>query len=171
MRLELIKTHYRSNANFTERGLRDSARVLTRWHAFCDSPATGEAQASTATMLERFAAAMHDDLNIAGALGAVNAWMNEIQTPTTGDVDALRMVDDVLGLLGLERGQSQETEIGLFAPGVEPDDAVIAKLLERRDARQAKDFARADEIRDELLAMGFAIKDAPGGKVEVSRAR
>lgn len=171
VRLELIKTHYRSNANFTERGLHDSARMVARWHRFAEAATPGEAHPSTGAMLESFAGAMHDDLNIAGALGAVHTWMNEVGTPTTGDIEALRTIDDVIGLLGLERGQSQETEIGLFAPGVEPDDAVIAKLIERRDARQAKDYARADEIRDELLAMGYAIKDAPGGKVEVSRAR
>ncbi len=43
-------------------------------------------------------------------------------------------------------------------------------LLEmRRDARADKDFARADSIRDRLAEMGYAIKDAPGGRVEVSR--
>ena len=53
---------------------------------------------------------------------------------------------------------------------LEPDPAVIAKLEERRAARAAKDFARSDKIRDELLAMGYAIKDVAGGKVEVRRA-
>ncbi len=59
---------------------------------------------------------------------------------------------------------------GLFAPGVAPDPVVIAKLEERRAARAAKDFKTADAIRADLLALGYAIKDAPGGKVEVSRA-
>jgi cysteinyl-tRNA synthetase len=46
---------------------------------------------------------------------------------------------------------------------------VIAKLEERRAARAAKDFKRSDQIRDELAAMGYAIKDVAGGKVEVRR--
>ena len=68
-----------------------------------------------------------------------------------------------------ERPAAATTDIGLFAPGVAPDPAVIAKLVERRDARAAKNFGRSDEIRDELAAMGYAIKDAPDGKVEVRR--
>jgi len=171
IRLELIKTHYRTNANFTDRGLRDSARMVERWRSFASAPRPGEAGERTAEMLRAFASEMHNDLNIAGALGAVNAWMHEVGEPTEGDVSALRTVDEVIGVLSLERGESRETEIGLFAPGVEPDDEVIAKLVERREARASKDFSRADEIRDELMAMGYAIKDAPGGKVEVSRAR
>ena len=51
-----------------------------------------------------------------------------------------------------------------------PDPGVIARLEERAAARKNKDFARSDQIRDELLNMGYAIKDVAGGKVEVRRA-
>jgi len=61
-----------------------------------------------------------------------------------------------------------ETSIGVFI-GLDPDPAVIDLLEQRRDARADKDFARADSIRDRLAEMGYAIKDAPGGRVEVSR--
>jgi len=83
----------------------------------------------------------------------------------------LNAIDSVLGVVFAPAPRSVETEIGLFAPGLEPDPAIIDKLVQRRDARAARDFARADAIRDELAAMGYAIKDAPGGKVEVTRAR
>jgi cysteinyl-tRNA synthetase len=113
---------------------------------------------------------MHDDLNIAGAIGAVNKWIGETASPAPDDRAALRAIDDVLGLMQLERPESRETGIGLFAPGVDPDPDVIKLLEQRAEARASRDFTRADQIRDEIAAMGLAIKDAPGGKVEVSRA-
>ena len=119
---------------------------------------------------EEFTRAMNDDLNIAGAIGAVNTWVGALGEPTPADARFMREIDEVLGVLALERPAAKETDIGLFAPGVEPDPRVIDRLLARREARARKDFAASDAIRDELLAMGYAIKDVPGGKVEVRRA-
>jgi cysteinyl-tRNA synthetase len=113
---------------------------------------------------------MNDDLNIAGAIAAMNTWINQIDQPSPEDADLMRQFDAVIGVLALERPAAAETDIGLFAPGLDPDPAVVARLIARRDARKARDFGAADAIRDELLAMGYAIKDAAGGKVEVTRA-
>ena len=169
VRLELIKTHYRANANFTEQGLKDSARMVERWRKTADTGAASDKAGETPSgFLTDFAAALHDDLNIAGAIGALNAWTNSIGAPTRADVEALRLVDRVLGVLSLERATSTQTEIGVFV-GVEPSTEVEALLAERRDAKKAKDFARADAIRDQLVGQGLAIKDVAGGKVEVSR--
>ena len=56
-----------------------------------------------------------------------------------------------------------------FAAGVESSPEVEALLIRRRDARAAKDFKASDQIRDQLAAIGYAIKDMAGGKVEVKR--
>ncbi len=170
VRLELIKTHYRANANFTEQGLKDSARMVERWRKVAEAGAAAKEPGQTPErFLADFAAAMNDDLNIAGALGALNAWTNTIASPTRADADVMRLVDGVLGVLALERAAAQHTEIGVFI-GVEPSAEVEGLLAARRDARKAKDFARADAIRADLAARGLAIKDVAGGKVEVSRA-
>jgi len=169
VRLELIKTHYRANANFTEQGLKDSARMVERWRKIAASGDASSAAGETpSAFLAEFAAALHDDLNIAGAIGALNAWTNSIDDPTRADAEALRLVDQVLGVLSLERTASTQTDIGVFV-GVDPSAEVEALLAERRDAKKAKDFARADAIRDQLAGQGLAIKDVAGGKVEVSR--
>ena len=60
-------------------------------------------------------------------------------------------------------------EIAAYAPGVAPDPKVEALLVARKEARAKKDFAASDRIRDELAALGYAIKDMPHGKVEVRR--
>lgn len=171
VRLELIKTHYRSNANFTEQGLRDSARMVDRWRRILDAdPAPGDGdQAARDTAREAFRAAMHDDLNIAGAIGAINTWAGALDRPTRADADLLREFDGVLGVLDLERPAAATTDIGIFIPPAEPTPEITTLLESRRASRAAKDFRTSDEIRDRLAAMGYAIKDAPGGKVEVRR--
>ncbi|MCC6320894.1 MAG: cysteine--tRNA ligase [Phycisphaerales bacterium] len=170
VRLELIKTHYRSNANFTEQGLRDSQRMVERLRRFAENGASDGSESRHAGTVEgAFAEAMHEDLNIAGALGELNKWLNETPRPTAADLAALKRIDAVLGLLELEKPAQAQTELGLFMDGLAPDPSVIAKLQERVDAKKARDFKRSDAIRDELAAMGYAIKDVAGGKVEVRR--
>ncbi|GIK18403.1 MAG: cysteine--tRNA ligase [Leptolyngbya sp. PLA2] len=170
VRLELIRTHYRSNANFTEQGLKDSARFVVRWRRFADeASAATDAGAADERITRDFAAAMHDDLNIAGAIGSVNEWIGRTPRPTRADADTMRTLDAVLGLLALDRAEARATDLGVFV-GVDPSPEVESLLRERAEARRARDFARADSIRDRLAEMGYAIKDAPGGKVEVRRA-
>jgi cysteinyl-tRNA synthetase len=173
VRLELIKTHYRSNANFTEQGLKDSQRTVERFRRFADAARAGGAPAATggaSTPVEQaFADAMNDDLNIAGALGELNKWINQTPSPGAAEAAALARIDAVLGLLELEKPASAQTDLGVFLDGLAPDPAVIAKLVERLEAKKARDFARSDAIRDQLAAMGYAIKDVAGGKVEVRR--
>jgi cysteinyl-tRNA synthetase len=165
-------------------GLKDSARMIERWRRVAGvdrrsaagaSPANAPDSATAATAARDtarrdFTDSMNDDLNIAGAIAAINTWINQIDEPAPEDADLMRQFDGVIGVLALERPAAAQTDIGLFAPGLAPDPTVIAKLIARRGARKSKNFAAADAIRDELLALGYAIKDAPGGKVEVTRA-
>ncbi|HVU65258.1 MAG TPA: cysteine--tRNA ligase [Phycisphaerales bacterium] len=180
VRLELIRTHYRSNANFTEQGLKDSQRMVDRWRRFVGGtglparvsgaspeglgPDSHEAHEAR----HAFTEAMHEDLNIAGAIAAVNTFTSKAD-PTPADAALMRVFDGVLGVLELQQAAAAQTDIGLFI-GCEPDPAAIAKLNERAQAKKAKDFARSDAIRNELAALGYAIKDVAGGKVEVRRA-
>ncbi|MCC6659314.1 MAG: cysteine--tRNA ligase [Phycisphaerales bacterium] len=170
IRLELIRTHYRSNANFTFQGLADSQRMVERWRRVQAEPSGMGDAAAESRVLRDFAAAMSDDLNVSAAIAAVNSWASGVTTPGAAEQRAIQQFDAILGVLGLERPRSAETAIGVFGPGVPRDAAVETKLIARRDARAAKDFKKSDAIRDELAAMGYAIKDLPGGKVEVRRA-
>jgi cysteinyl-tRNA synthetase len=170
VRLELIKTHYRSNANFTMQGLTDSQRQIDRWRKFDEAAGATPAPAGFADPAQHdFAAALHDDLNIAQMIGDMNAWMSRTAVPHQGHQKLLRFLDAVLGVLSLPRPAATQSDIGLFAPGVPADPAVEALLRQRRDSRAAKDFKASDAIRDQLAAMGYAIKDAKDGKVEVSK--
>ncbi len=171
VRLELIKTNYRTNANFTFQGLQDSQRTVERWRRFIADGKSGRPNTDAASAIARvkaiFAEAMHDDLNVAAAIAAINTFVSS--TPSPDGASALREINATLGVLELEAHEETKSDIGLFI-GLSPDPAVTAKLEDRRTARAAKDFKKSDQIRDELAAMGYQIKDVAGGKVEVRRA-
>ncbi|MCW5777259.1 MAG: cysteine--tRNA ligase [Phycisphaeraceae bacterium] len=224
VRLELIKTHYRSNANFTEQGLKDSAKRIEGYRRFarCVYYAMNGGLSKTELSFEvescidavsAFADALNDDINVAEAISAVDmgtligmggasssmsrfmqTWhefehrataINLPDSPMAASQalddfqsgqsiyhrawGALHLLDGILGVVFSPQHQAIQTDLGVFV-GVDPSPEVEALLRDRAEARRAKDFARADAIRDRLTAMGYAIKDAPGGKVEVRRA-
>jgi len=155
IRLELLKTHYRSNANFTEQGLKDSQRMVRRLRDFAERAESSEnAGESDDEARDAFAAAMQSDLNIAGALGALSAWMNRTPEPARADAELLRTLDRTLGLL----------ELGVpEADAGEDDAAILALIAKREDARRSKDWAESDRLRDHLAEMGVEVKDGPEG--------
>jgi cysteinyl-tRNA synthetase len=171
VRLELIKTHYRSNANFTEQGLRDSARMVERWRRVIEQgDAAAERGVRNDAVASSVADAFSDDLNVSAAIGAINAWTGPLGSPTRADAALLREFDAVLGVLSLDRPAAASTDIGLFIPPATPTPEITTLLSDRAAARAAKDFKRSDAIRDQLAAMGYAIKDVAEGKVEVRKA-
>ncbi len=169
IRLELIRTHYRSNANFTLQGLKDSQRQIDRWlrladwlQEHCDTTID---QTPLQTARDNFLAAMCDDLNVAGAIGALSDAVGQYAvdvTPTNQDgsstladeLMALHEMDTMLGVLDLEK----------TASAGDLDVSTIETLInDRLAARTNEEWSRADEIRDELVSMGVAIKDGPDG--------
>ena len=116
---------------------------------------------------QEFIQAMDDDLNTADAISAVFELVTAINTAVKDgasrefaqkSLDTLMELANVLGLLQQE-----------FEEEVVIDDELQALIDERQEARKAKNFARADEIRDELKARGLIIKDTPQG-VQVIKA-
>ncbi len=168
VRLEIIKTHYRSNANFTMQGLADSQRMIDRWARTREQlrdvrgakPQASSSVGPLATALPMFVQALCGDLNIAGAIGVLNEAIGRLSD--VGSVDAkaelaaIDQMDNVLGVLDLQR-KAKAGAGGLDVSMIE------GKIAERAAARKNKDFKRGDDIRNELLAMGIDIKDGPGG--------
>lgn len=168
IRLELIKTHYRTNANFTEQGLKDSTRMVERWRRFLDlADASTEAGAPNRDAADAFAAAMHDDLNIAGAIGGLNSWIGRVDKPTRADAVLLRRLDESLGVLTLKPAAPTRPESAAGEGEAAKVDSLIAA---RNAARKTKNFAEADRIRAELTAMGVEITDTPTGTTWARKA-
>ena len=166
IRLELVRTHYRQNANFTFQGLRDCGRMIDRWCRLRDrleagNGPGGEAPGPVEAALAPFTAALADDLGIAKAIGILNEALNAYAgAPETGglhaqrELDALHSMDSVLNVLG--RNKKVES-------GGDDADAIDALVQERTEAKATKDWARADAIRDQLASVGIAINDGPSG--------
>ncbi|MFZ4721518.1 MAG: cysteine--tRNA ligase [Phycisphaerales bacterium] len=176
LRLELVRTHYRVNANFTLQGLADCQRMIDRWTRHAQSleaaiaeirasggPAAAARHAASATgpmqaALEPFTEALCDDLNVARAIAALNEALGQDSTAAcpARELAALRRMDSVLGVL--ERNQP------VASKAADDLESKVNDLLARRAAaRAAKDWPASDRVRDELAALGVQVKDGPTG--------
>ena len=171
LRLELVRTHYRQNANFTMQGLRDCGRMVDRWCRLRDALESNRVVAGTGpgpleSALPSFSDAISDDLNLARAIGALNEAVNasridgdeSVVDPIRAGAElaALRRMDSVLGVLDRNQRFSEDEDDGLTGE-------IEAKIAARAAAKAGKDWAAADAIRDELTEIGIAIKDGPDG--------
>jgi cysteinyl-tRNA synthetase len=165
LRYELLRTHYRSNMNFTTKGIEDSAGAVQRLRNFVAKQPNVTAQDGgcplSTPVEQQFAAALADDLNISGALGAVFSFLNATPDPTPEDVAALRRIDNVLGVI-----QPARTEAPTSGGG--GDAEIEAKITQMKEARTRKDFATSDKLRDELAAAGIEVRIA---KTEITWQR
>jgi cysteinyl-tRNA synthetase len=128
------------------------------------SDAEKEHFAKVEALVKKFEDAMEDDFNTADAVSAIFEIVRESNS-TVKDFSAdyakkvLKVLEDLCGVLGIETTKEEEIL-----------DEEIEKLIEERQAaRKNKDFARADEIRDQLLEQGIVLKDTREG-VKWSRA-
>ena len=169
VRLFLLGAHYRNPVNFSRDLVEQSnaglIRIRTARERLAEAkegPAT-EADAAFIASLEeykgKFCEAMDDDLNTADAIGvlfdyarAVNTFVSEPRSREALDKAAV-LFDDITRVLGILQHKKEEEF---------PAEA-LALLEERAIVRKAKDWARADAIRDELKAMGFAVEDSKDG--------
>ncbi len=177
IRYFMLSAHYRSPINFSAAGLeqamggverlRSCYRSLVETSVKEDLQETGALQEALQKARERFFSDMDDDLNTAGALGAVfeavkalNSALHEEGALSEANkqegVEFFRMVDEVLGVLDIP-------ELLGNAAGNAEDERIEKLVEERNQARKNKNFARGDEIRDMLLEEGIILKDSPEG--------
>jgi cysteinyl-tRNA synthetase len=174
IRYLLLSVHYRQKLNFTFEALDASAAALQRVDdlrfRLQEAAEAGEERDDVrqlaATLADETAAALADDLNSSAALGALFKFVKAVNVAIDegrlggGDrervVAAIADVDRVFGVLDASQWQRASTS---GPSDAEIEDAITA----RREARKARDFARADQIRDELLAQGVILEDTPAG--------
>ena len=173
LRFFMLSAHYRSPLNFS-REMMDGAkasldRILTAMEHLRDCLAAAKTEAITGAeeeeltafdaLREKFEAAMDDDFNTADAISVIFEMVKRANITVTEESskayitrvkELLEKLLDVLGLL------SERKEENL-------DARVEALIAERQTARKEKNFARADEIRNELTAMGILLEDTKEG--------
>ena len=169
VRMFMLSVHYRNPVNFSRDLIRQAETALTRLRTARErlaeaqrGKATAEDAAWIASLADvraRFESAMDDDLNTADAIGvlfdfarACNTFVTE---PRGGEaIDAAaKLFDELVGVLGLLQHKREAAA----------SDEAMQLLEERQQARKARDFARADAIRDQLRQLGFAVEDTAQG--------
>jgi len=159
IRLAMLKTHYRSPIDWTLKGLEESAKTLRSWSRIW-VPNLAEAKLS-----DEVVAALCDDLNTSAAITVLHQIYRRGESGDGTAKTALTSTLQALGFADLFRKLSGEP--GLTVKETETIDKLIA---DRTAARARKDFKESDRIRDQLAAMGIAIKDSKDGTTwEVAR--
>jgi len=160
LRLAILKTHYRQPLDFTRDGVREARQELNRW--FRALALVKDGASSDGEIPDGVIAALEDDLNTPAAIAAVHAAADAVfAADKDGDAEAAETAADRLKAAGRLLGILQESPDVWFQGG--GDEAIDALVAERNAARAEKNFARADEIRDELLAQGVVLEDGAGG--------
>ena len=142
--------HYRSQMSFSWESLEAARTSLNRLYDAAFS--WGEPGEPDQDTLDRFFAALNDDLGMPKAMAIV--W-ELVKSDLADDVKKATLIrfDDILGL-GIAEWSPEEVEV---------PEAVLELLEARETAREEKNWARADEIRDEITALGYVIEDTPEG--------
>ena len=168
IRYLLVSVRYRKQLNFTFDGLREAKAALDRIKEFVFRLTTANLKpgrnekiaAATAAAVESFEAALDDDLNTSGALGALFILISECNVAlASGDLqednragiqDFLKIVDDRLAII---------------PPMEHPvlDEEIEGLIRKRSEAKRNRDFALSDKIRQELLDRGILLEDTREG--------
>jgi cysteinyl-tRNA synthetase len=172
LRYALLSVPHRTKLNFTTQSLDDAKNALGRIESFLlrvdelsrsgphgAKESDGHAESLIGKFLAAFQESLDDDLNTAGALGALFTFIHEANiainagriTPADaeGIKTALMKIDPVLDIYPKRDAML--------------DDEIQKMIDARLAARKARNFAESDRIRDELLAKGILLEDTPGG--------
>ena len=158
----LLTAHYRESFNFTLDGLRSARMALGRLDECLGKlreAAAGAGAPPDANLLEQFTAALDEDFNVSAAWGTIFEWVRNMnRLAASGELRpeqaaaGLAAWQKIVLVLGLETGETA---------GAPPE--LLALLEQRNAARKAKDFKRADALREQLQRAGWAIEDRPKG--------
>jgi len=166
-RLLVLRSHYRAPIEVTAETIGDAERGLARLDALArrlgiTTDASPVVRVSAGDVdeaaLDRFVALMDDDLQTGQALALVFELVGEANSALDAGDDARgarlgRTVATLVGAMGLTLDGAAE----------DVDEATLALARERDEARAAKNFARSDEIRDQLQAAGWVVEDTATG--------
>ena len=170
VRYLLASVPYRNKLNFTFDGLKAAATSIERLRNFelrlktdkFPEGSNADADKRTAESLARFEEAMDDDLNTANALGVLFEYIRETNTAMDSGAFNAANVAPVVALLA-RFDEVFDILKPTVAEGGLTDEAIDALAAERVAAKKARDFARADAIRAELLEQGIILEDTKEG--------
>lgn len=184
IRLFLLSKHYRSPIDYSDSSMGEISQGLDRIYAFLErleDAGMNEETGQSGELWKGFSQAMNDDFNSAKALGLIfeavkkgNKFLDESQDQSdaqgwAGLAQVYGDIQSISGILGIFLIDPKDyfkakKDKGMAAMAIDP--AMIEDLIVQREtARKGKNFARADEIRDQLQAMNIVLEDGPQGTV------
>ncbi len=176
IRYFIVSSHYRSPVNFSNAALKEAKNTLSRfYHSFkAYQHVYGEKTVEILddALVERFNVAMRDDFNTSEAIAVlfeINKELNravkeENATQAAVYYSTLRYLTNILGLVQHSVDDFLKSDIGQEALTL--SETEIENLIQQRqDAKKAKEFAKADEIRQSLLDQGVVLEDTRQGTV------
>ena len=176
IRFFIVSSHYRSPVNFSDTALKEAKNTLSRfYHSFkAYQQVYGEKTVETLddALVERFNAAMRDDFNTAEAIAVlfeVNKELNRAVKDENAEQAAvyystLRHLTNILGLVQHNVDEFLKSDIGQEALGLS-EEQIEDLIQQRKDAKKAKEFAKADDIRQSLLDQGIVLEDTRQGTI------
>jgi cysteinyl-tRNA synthetase len=151
-RLLVLRSHYRAPIEVSKETIADAEANLERLDRFAEQFGSAAATAEPdAAAIERFRAVMDDDLGTPAAMALLADLVRTANA--SGDVAAAAAAFEIAGAVGLELRTESEAI----------DDDALALAARRDEARAEKDWARADALRDELVALGYEVADTAEG--------
>ncbi len=175
IRYFILTSHYRSPLNYSDQHLDNAKGALTTLYTALRGVEVSAEAATAGEAAQRFFAAMDDDFNTSEAIAVLFELAREVNRLRVSEQERaarvgaeLKRLAALLGLLQrdpdafLKGGEGGESA-GLSA------EAIETLIQQRLDARKNKEWALADQIRDELKAKGIVLEDKPGGKTEWRR--
>lgn len=166
IRYFILSSHYRSPLNYSDEQLNLARSALTRLYTALQDTDPAELPENSAYQ-QQFEAAMKDDFNTADALAVLfelTRELNKAKTEATDQVNELAALLKYLGnLIGLLESDPTEFLKSSVSDEGLSDQEIEQKIAERQQAKLEKNWASADQIRDELTSAGIVLEDGPEG--------
>jgi cysteinyl-tRNA synthetase len=163
IRYLLISSHYRESFNFTLDGLGGARTALARIDELVTKLrelAAGRTAQPAPEILQQFSAALDEDLNVSAAWGHIFEW---VRATNKALAEGALSPEQAAANLAAWETMDQVLGVGVKEAVGDVPQELLQLLEERQAARKARDFKRADAIRDELKAKGWIIEDTPKG--------
>jgi cysteinyl-tRNA synthetase len=146
--------HYRQPIEFDDERLTQAGANVKRFREVAGRLTSGPSPEWSAALKDEFFSALAEDFNTPRALAAAFEWVREANRVTDGSVgsDDLKEMLDTLALANV-----------LDVTAVDAPAEAVALLEAREQARSERDWARADQLRDQLQALGWEVRDSAGG--------
>jgi cysteinyl-tRNA synthetase len=162
VRFFILRAHYRSPLNYSDKHLDDAKQALSRLYAALRGAEVVAKVDQNAASYQAFKDAMNDDFNTPEALAVLFELANTFNK--TKDILVAQQLKGLANILGLLQ---RDSEVFMQAGATEDlDTSVIeAKIAARAEAKKTKNFAEADRIRQELLSQGVVLEDTAQGTI------